>query len=187
MRVMAHEEVRKPLPMKEAHMFEHLNTPEEIFSFKLGSALKMEQELVNVLEDFERDANRPEIKRAMSEHREETLQHARNLEKCFKLLGQEIDDSPCPVIDAMAKDAKATIKKTDDALVDAVILAAAAESEHYEIAVYDTLITNAEARGATDVAALLQRNRSEEKHALQLARTTMDTIAREGIAAPVAG
>ena len=33
-------------------MFEHLNTPEELFSFKLGSALKMEQELVNVLEEL---------------------------------------------------------------------------------------------------------------------------------------
>ncbi len=161
--------------------------PEELFSFKLGSALKMEQELADVLEEFEARAQRPEIKRALSEHREETLQHARNIEKCFKLLDQEVDDSPCPVVEAMVKDAKATIKKTDDSLVDVVILAAAAESEHYEIAVYDTLITNAEARGATEVAALLQRNRGEEKHALQLARTTMKTIAHEGIAVAVTG
>jgi ferritin-like metal-binding protein YciE len=166
-------------------MFEHLNTPEEVFSFKLGSALKMEQELANLLEEFERDGQRPEIKRALSEHREETVQHARNIEKCFKLLGQDVDDSPCPVVEAMAKDAKATIKKTDASLVDVVILAAAAESEHYEIAVYDTLITNAEARGATEVAAVLQRNRDDEKRALQLARTTMKTIAHEGIAVAV--
>ena len=46
MREMAHEASPKPPLMKEAHMFEHLNTPEELFSFKLGSALKMEQELV---------------------------------------------------------------------------------------------------------------------------------------------
>jgi ferritin-like metal-binding protein YciE len=168
-------------------MFEHLTTPEEVFSFQLGSALKMEQELANVLEELERHAQRPEIKRALSEHREETLQHARNVEKCFKLLDQDVDDSPCPVVDAMAKDARATIKKTDDSLVDTVILAAAAESEHYEIAVYDTLITNAEARGVTEVAALLQRNRDEEKHALQLARKTMKTIAQEGIAVAVTG
>ncbi len=166
-------------------MFEHLNTPEELFSFKLGSALKMEQELVNVLEEFEARAQRAEIKRALSEHREETLQHARNIEKCFKLLGLEVNDAPCPVVEAMVTEAKATIKKTDDALVDVVILAAADESEHYEIAVYDTLITNAEARGATEVVALLQRNRDEEKHALQVTRKTMKTIAQEGIAVAV--
>jgi ferritin-like metal-binding protein YciE len=164
-------------------MFEHLNTPEELFSVKLGSALTMEQQPANVLEQFERDAQLPEIKRAFGEHREETLQHARNVEKCFQLLGEEVGDSPCPVIEAMAKDARATVEKTDDSLVDVVILAAAAESEHYEIAVYETLVTTAEARGATEVAALLQRNLNEEKHALELARATMATIAQERIAA----
>ena len=99
-----------------------------------------------------------------------------------ELLGEEVDDSPCPVIEAMAKEAKATIKKTDDSLADAVVLAAATESEHYEIAVYETLVTNAEARGATDVAALLRENVEQDKHALDVARSTMNTIAEQGIA-----
>ena len=167
-------------------MFEHLNTPEEVFSFKLGSALKMEQQLATFLEDLERSTERTEIKRALSEHREETIQHARNIEKCFTLLDEAVDDSPCPVIDVIASDSKATIEKTDDALVDVVILAAAAESEHYEIAVYETLVTQADARGATDVAHLLRRNLNEEEHALEVARTTMETIAREGIAVATA-
>lgn len=168
-------------------MFEHLSTPEELFSFKLGSALKMERELANLLEDFERHAQQREIKRALSEHRDETLQQARNVEKCFKLLDQEVADSPCPVVEAMAKEANATIKMSEAAIVDAVILAAVAESEHYEIAVYDTLIAEAEARGATEVTALLQHNRVEEKHALQLARTTLKTIANGAIAVAVSG
>jgi ferritin-like metal-binding protein YciE len=82
----------------------------------------------------------------------------------------------------MAEDGKATIKKTDDSLVDAVILAAATESEHYEIAVYETLVTNADARGAADVAALLRQNLEQEKHALDIARSAMKTIAQQGIA-----
>ena len=167
-------------------MFERLNTPEEIFSFKLGSALKMEQELVDVLEELVEAAHRDEIKQALRQHREETRQHAANVEECFKLLGEEVDDSPCPVISAMAKEGKATIKKTDDSLVDAIVLVAATESEHYEIAVYETLVTNAEARGATEVAQLLRQNLEQDKHALELARTTMKTIANQGIAAGAA-
>ncbi len=163
-------------------MFERLNTAEEIFSFKLGSALTMERKLVEVLEELEEHANRDEIKRALREHREETRQHVTNVEQCFKLLDEDVDDSPCPVIDAMAKEGKATIKKTDDSLVDAVILAAATESEHYEIAVYDTLITNAGARGASEVAALLRQNLEQEKHALEIARSSMKTIAHQGVA-----
>jgi ferritin-like metal-binding protein YciE len=163
-------------------MFERLNTPEEIFSFKLGSALTMERKLVEVLEELEEHANRDEIKHALREHREETRQHVTNIEQCFKLLDEEVDDSPCPVIEAMAKDGQATIKKTDDSLVDAVILAAATESEHYEIAVYETLITNAGARGASEVAALLRQNLEQEKHALEIARSSMKTIAHQGVA-----
>lgn len=163
-------------------MFEHLNTPEEIFSFRLGSALKMEQKLVEVLEELEQHASRAPIKQALRTHREETRRHVENVEQCFRLLGEEVDDSPCPVIDAMAKEGKANIKKTDDALVDALVLSSALESEHHEIAVYETLIINAEARGADEVAALLRENLEQEKHALQIARDAMQEVAREGIA-----
>ena len=53
-------------------MFEHLSTPEEIFSFKLGSALSMEHKLLDVLEELEQHAQREEIKHALAQHREET-------------------------------------------------------------------------------------------------------------------
>ena len=110
-------------------MFEHLNTPEEVFSFKLGSALKMEQRLVEVLEELEQNAQRTEVKHALHVSTASRLASiAMNIEQCFALLDEEIDDSPCPVIEAMAKEGKATIKKTDDALVDAIVLAAATES-----------------------------------------------------------
>ena len=163
-------------------MFEKFSTPEEIFSFKLGSALTMEKELVSVLEELEEHAQRREIKQALSEHRRQTQEHVRNVEECFRLLGEEVDDSPCPTISAMAKEGKATIKKTDDAIVDEVILMAAGESEHHEIAVYRALIANAQARGASEVARLLQQNLEQEQHALQVAETTMNAIASSGIA-----
>jgi ferritin-like metal-binding protein YciE len=163
-------------------MFEHLTTPEEIFTFKLGSALSMEQKLVDVLEELEERAQRDEIKHALAQHRQETRQHVKNIEQCFKLLGEDIDDSPCPVVDAMAKEGKSTMNKTDDQIVDVVILAAATESEHYEIAVYETLVANAHARGATEVAELLSRNLEQDKHALDVARTTMKAIGKQGIA-----
>ncbi len=163
-------------------MFEKLETPEDIFSFKLGAALTMEKKLVEVLEELEEEAQRAEIKEALREHREETRQHVANVERCFELLGEEIDDSPCPAIEGMAKERKTTIKKTDESVVDAVILSAATESEHHEIAVYETLITNAEARGASTVAALLAQNLEQEKHALDVARSAMKKISTEGIA-----
>ncbi len=43
----------------------------------------------------------------------------------------------------------------------------AIETEHHEIAVYEVLVTNAEARGAPEVAALLRENLEQEKHTLE--------------------
>jgi len=63
-----------------------------------------------------------------------------------------------------------------------VIVALASEAEHYEIAVYEALIANADARKATAVAKLLRENLAQEKHALTVARTMMKTILEQGIA-----
>ncbi len=162
-------------------MFEKLETPEEVFTFKLGATLTMEKQLVDVLGELDEQAQRSEIKQALREHRVETRRHVANIERCFKLLGEEIDDSPCGAIEGIAKEGKATIKKTDESLLDAVILSAAVEAEHHEIAVYETLIIHAQARGASEVAALLNQNLEQEKHALQTARSATEKIAAEGI------
>lgn len=163
-------------------MFERLHTPEEIFSFKLGAALKMERTILEMLEDREGAAQREELKTALREHAGETQRHVANIERAFELLGEDVDDSPCPAIEGLQSEGKATIKKTDDSVVDAVILAGAAETEHHEIAVYETLIANAQARGAEDVAALLRENLQSEQQTLEEVKQTMQRLSREGIA-----
>ncbi len=163
-------------------MFERLNTPEEIFNFKLGAALKMENTVLAMLGDLADNAQRDELKQMFRHHAQETRQHISNIERSFELLGEEADDSPCPAIEGLEKEGKATIKKTDDTVVDAVIIAGASETEHHEIAVYETLVTNAQARGASEVAQLLQQNLEQEQHTLAELQQVGQRISREGIA-----
>jgi ferritin-like metal-binding protein YciE len=162
-------------------MFERFNTAEEIFAFKLGSALSMERRLVAFLEQLEEHAQREEVRHPLAVHRQETLQHIANIEQCFTLLGEVVHNPPCGVVEAIANEGKAMLKKTDDSLADVVILALASEAEHYEIAVYEALIANADARGAAAVAEVLRENLAQEKHALTVARTMMKTILEQGI------
>ena len=110
----------------------------------------------------------------------------KNIESSFQLLGEDVDDSPCPAMKAITKEGSATIKKTDPSVVDAVVLAGAAEVEHHEIAVYETLVTNAQARGATEVANLLQQNLDQELHALAKIQEIGTHISHEGIAVKAA-
>ncbi len=167
-------------------MFEHFTTPEEIFSFKLGSALTMEHDTLAMLGELSATTRRPELQQLFRDHAVETRQQIANIEKSFELLNEQVTDAPSPTTKGLTKEGQASIKKTDPSIVDAVILAGAIETEHYEIAVYEVLVTNAKARGADDVAALLQQNLDQELNALENVKQAAQRISTEGIAFPAA-
>jgi ferritin-like metal-binding protein YciE len=148
-------------------MFDKLNTQRELFGHKLGSALTMEQDMLDMLGDLEDKAQRTELKQQFHHHAEETRQQIDNIEQVFRALGEEPDESPSPVTKALDKEAKADIKMADDSVVDTVILTGAAETEHHEIAVYESLITQAEELGQPDAVRLLQQNLEIEQHTLE--------------------
>ena len=147
-------------------MFERLNTPEELYNFKLGAALKMEHTVLEMLDDNAEAANDPKLASLFRHHQDETREQIANLEKAFAALGWEVEDSPCPAIEGIEKEGKATVKKADDAVVDDVLLSGAAETEHHEIAVYEGLIIHAHAMGKGDVVGLLKQNLEQERHTL---------------------
>jgi ferritin-like metal-binding protein YciE len=163
-------------------MFEKLNSPQEVFHYKLGAALTMENKVLKMLGDLVESSQRPQLKQQFRHHAEETEQQIRNLERAFGLLGEEPDDSPCPAIEGIEKEGKANIKKANDEMVDAVILSGAAETEHHEIAVYEGLITEAEAMGKHDIAEALRQNLAQEQHTLEEVKQAAQQLAQEQFA-----
>jgi ferritin-like metal-binding protein YciE len=63
-----------------------------------------------------------------------------------------------------------------------VILSGAAETEHHEIAVYEGLITEAEAMGKQDIVQLLSHNLEQEQHTLQEVKHATHELAQEQFA-----
>jgi ferritin-like metal-binding protein YciE len=160
-----------------------IDTPRELFVHKLGSALKMENTILDMLEELQQQANDTELKRSLAQHHRETQQQVRNLERAFDALGQEAKEQPCPTIEALEKEGEQDLKEVDDHLHDHVILSGVVETEAHEIAVYDGLITNAEAMGEDDIVALFEENLEQEQQTLQKARKKMDQLARTPVAA----
>jgi ferritin-like metal-binding protein YciE len=148
-------------------MFAKLNTPEEAYSYRLGAALRMERTVLEILEVNVKNAENGLVVEFLGAHLEESRSHVPTVESAFSLLGWEIDDSPCPVIDAFEKEGETHIKKVATTIVDAIILQDAVEIEHYEIGVYENLIVGARAMHRHDVAELLQRNIESEQAALR--------------------
>lgn len=158
-------------------MFERLNDPQEAYHYKLGAALKMENTVLEMLGKNVEEAQDDQVKELFSHHQEETRQQVANLEQVFAAFGWEVDDSPCPAIEGIDKEAKANVKKTDNSIVDSIILQGAAETEHHEIAVYENLIINAKAMGKDDVLGLLQQNLEQEQHTLEEVKRMEESIA----------
>jgi ferritin-like metal-binding protein YciE len=159
-------------------VFERLRTPQEAYHFKLGAALKMENVVTSILESSIDEARDEQVAAAFRHHLEETRDHIRNVEEAFRLLGAELDDSPCPAIEGLMAEAKANAKMADPSIVDVILLQGAAEVEHHEIAVYENLIQGAEVMGENDVAAVLRRNLDNEAATLGNVRELHAQVAK---------
>ena len=157
---------------------ETIETPRELYLFKLGAALKMENTILEMLPQLEEHAQDTQLKQSLRQHFEETQGHVRNLEQAFSALGEEPDDSSCPTIEGLEKEGQANLKMVDDSLNDHVIISGVCETEHHEIAVYEGLIANAGAMGQQDVVALLQENLESEEATLQKAQQLGDKLAQ---------
>ncbi len=168
-------------------MIARFDAPARLFSHRLGSALTMEREGAETLDTFAHAARSQELKHLLREHEGETGWHIVRIEQAFRILGIAIEDHPCPPIEAIDKQARAQMKRADDALVDDVILAAAAAAEHHEIAVYDWLIAQADAVGTRAVAELLRTSRDQERRALAEIRRRISAKAHVPVRRILAG
>jgi ferritin-like metal-binding protein YciE len=158
-------------------MFERISTSEEAYSYKLGAALKMERAVQEILEVNVKNAEGALVMELLGSHLEESRSHAPTLESAFGLLGWEIDDSPCPVIEAFEKEGETLIKKAETTVVDGIVLQGAAEVESYEIGIYENLILYSQAMNRPDVAELLRRNARSERAALTRIRALQSELA----------
>jgi ferritin-like metal-binding protein YciE len=163
----------------ESKVFGKIDSAGDLLTFKLGEALAMENTVLKMLGKLEQEAQRRELKDLLSHHADETRSQIENLERAFAALGAEADEKPCLPMTAIDKQGSATIKLADERLVDIVILGGSAQTEHHEIAVYESLITLAGAMDKQDVVSLLRENLQQEEHTLEEASGLMAQIVEE--------
>jgi ferritin-like metal-binding protein YciE len=155
-----------------------IESPEELFVYKLGAALTMEETILELLEKLQQEANDPSLRRQLQQHHKETQGQVDNLHRVFEALGEPINRRPCPAIEGLEKEGDMLLKEVDESLNDAVILQGVLETEHHEIAVYDGLIIMAEQMGDDDVIALLNENVEQEAATLEKAIKATEQLAK---------
>jgi ferritin-like metal-binding protein YciE len=156
-----------------------VETPLEFVAHDLGVALTMEKTVHGLLLELRRKTRREALEQLFRRHAEETVEHIANLGRAFALLGAEPDEKPCLPIKAIQAQGKLKMKRTAGALMDDAIAGGVAQTEHYEVAVYEELIAFVEAMGRQDVARLLHHNLAHEQQMLDDVKQSTGAIARD--------
>ncbi len=155
-----------------------IETPRELYLHELGAALNTEKTVLDMLPQLEEHAQDSQLKQSLRKHYEETQGHVGNIERAFQALGAEVDETSCPAMEGLEKETQANLKMVDDSLNDQVVVAGVIGTEHHEIALYEGLITGAEAMGEQDVVALLQENLESEQATLEQAKRMTQQLAQ---------
>jgi ferritin-like metal-binding protein YciE len=156
-----------------------ITDPQKLFQHELGLALGAERKVLTTLRKLEQRAQRNELKQQFHHHLEETEGQIRNLEQALEAVGANTSAHDADSANGIAAEGEKLLEKVDDELIDAVLLGAAAKTEHVEIAMYEGLITKADAMGADDVVSLLEENLEQEEHTLEEVKQASETLSKE--------
>jgi ferritin-like metal-binding protein YciE len=150
-----------------------VTSPVQLFEHELRDMYYAEQTLTKVLPKLAEEASDRELSRAFTSHLKETEGHVANLEKVFKTMGKTPQATPCPGIEGIKKEHDDFVQTSSPsaAMLDAFLTGAASRAEHYEIAAYTGLVSQARALKEREAVDLLQENLKQEKEALKKVET----------------
>jgi ferritin-like metal-binding protein YciE len=157
----------------------------ELFHIGLCYAYDCEQKLVKKgLPTMIDAATTPELRSALEQHLQETRTHVTRLERVFSILGVEAKTKDDDVIDELADGAKTMISAIDASpLRDAALIVSGNQVEHYEMAIYGSLVSFAQQLGLREAATVLEQTLNEEKAAdaklTQIGETRVNPIATQ--------
>jgi ferritin-like metal-binding protein YciE len=141
-----------------------LTTPRDLFVHELSDAMSAEQQILTMLPELQQEALNHELKEALEIHEQETHQQLRNLEEVFRQIGESPEATTCYALKGIADEHKALHQEQPSPeVLEMANLAGAAKTEHYEMAMYTSLVQMAKDLGHDDAAQLLQDNLDQEK------------------------
>jgi ferritin-like metal-binding protein YciE len=143
-----------------------LDTLKKLYVEELRDVYSAEQQLLEALPKMAKGASSDELKQAFEDHLEETKGHVERLEEIFETLDEKPTGKACKAMKGLIEEGSEILDaKGEDSVLDAGIIAAAQNVEHYEMATYGTLRTWAELLNEDEAASLLQETLDEEGRA----------------------
>lgn len=134
--------------------------------YELQDLYNAEKQLVTALPLMIAETTSLELKKAFTDHLQETENHVTRLTEIFSFLGISPSAEKCEAMQGLIKEGREVLTADGNPHVkDALLIGAAQRIEHYEMAGYGTARTFARILGFNDVAELLQQTLYEEGEA----------------------
>jgi len=144
-----------------------------------------EKQSVKACKKSAKAAQSPELKKAFTDHGEESEGHVDRLVQIFEILGKPARGKTCDAMVGITSEMEEDLEDFGDtAAADAVLIGCGQAIEHYEIARYGMLKTWATQLGMSDAAKLLDQTLQEEHKAdellTQIAEASVNALAQAG-------
>jgi ferritin-like metal-binding protein YciE len=158
-----------------------ISEPRDLFVAALTEMLYVEQKLADeVLPELHDQVQTREFKDGVKRHIADTQRHAENLERAFELLGEEPKEDKSHSLDGLVAQREKVIKNIEsDQVLEVFNAAAAAKTEHLEIAAYESMIKSAQGLGQTEIVDLLEENLADEKDTLKAVEKVASDLTRQ--------
>jgi ferritin-like metal-binding protein YciE len=157
-----------------------MQTPRDLFIHELSDAMSAEQQILKMLPELQKESQIPEVKQALQHHEQETQQQVQNLQQVFQGIGAKPESTTCFAVKGIAEEHKALHKeKPSPEVLEMANLAGAAKTEHYEMAMYTSLVQMANDLGENEAAQLLQQNLRQEVAMAQRVESMAQQLGRQ--------
>ena len=160
-----------------------LTSVDDLFLDFLKDIYFAEKKILKSIPKLVRGATNPDLKTALTNHRQETEAQIERLQQVFEIIGRAARAKTCEAINGLVDEADELIEDSESGSIrDAGIVACAQAIEHYEIARYGALIAWAKNTKKSDIISLLQQTLDEEKNANALLnKIGMDKVNLAGL------
>ena len=164
-------------------MLTKIKTLRELFEIELKYAYDCEQKLVKKgIPAMIEAARSPELRDALEHHLRETQDQIARLEQVFSVIGMEPDTKDNDILDKTLSAAKDSVSNIESSsLRDTALIVNGNQVEHYEIAMYGSLVAFARHLGLQEAVGPLEQTLLQEKAAdaklTQIAETSMNAKA----------
>lgn len=143
---------------------QRLTTTADLLRFQLRTALSMEHDSLAALEELSGAGRSQDVVKLLRHHMDETKEQIDNLTKAFGLIDLEPTSAGSPATKGITQQARSLLERIEGPdLTDLAVLTSAMGNEHFEIAMYESLVAQTRTEHA-DVASLLSANLDQEVH-----------------------